>query len=254
MVGYLANLAVPRMGEVSRCGILKKTDNVPMTISIGTVVAERIIDVLSLFFCIFFGFVIEFERLNEFLSGFFTAKVDQLGKYLFDLYLLAGIAAVVLLAVFLILRTFQDDIKRNPLFLKIRTFLREMVSGLTSISRIDNKYGFWISTILIWVLYFLMSYVVLFSLESTSSLGLGAGIALLIMGGLGMSAPVQGGIGTFHALVTAALILYGIEEADGQLFAFLLHSSQFVMILVVGSISLVISMVIKNKNKQAITS
>src|SRR5690606_27736961 len=125
-----------------------------------------------------------------------------------------------------------------------RTFLREMVTGLTSISRIDQKAGFWFSTLLIWLMYFFMSYVVVFALEETSSLGIGAGIALLIMGGLGMAAPVQGGIGTYHALITAALILYGINESDGQVFAFILHTSQVLMIIVVGSISLVISMAI----------
>jgi len=88
-------------------------------------------------------------------------------------------------------------------------------------------------------------------LESTSFLGVGAGIALLIMGGLGMSAPVQGGIGTFHALVTAALIIYGVKETDGQLFAFLLHTSQVIMVVVVGGVSLVISMIIKSKNSEA---
>ena len=250
MVGYLANLVVPRMGEVSRCGILKKTDDVPMTVSIGTVVAERIIDLLCLITLVILGFLVEFERLNEFLTGFFYEKASRVGESLFLLYILAGIGAVLLLAVFLFLKIFKERIKRNPFYIKMRAFIREMVLGLTSINRLEKKKAFWFSTFMIWILYYLMSYVVIFSLDATSSLGLGAGISLLIMGGLGMSAPVQGGIGTYHALVTAVLVLYGVKEADGQVFAFLLHTSQTLTVIFIGSVSLLISMVItKNKEK-----
>src|SRR5690606_23635889 len=94
MVGYLANLVVPRMGEVSRCGVLKKTDGIPMAVSIGTVVAERVIDLISLLIIIFVGFMIEFDRLNEFLSGFVYGKAQSLGENLFILYILAGFAFV----------------------------------------------------------------------------------------------------------------------------------------------------------------
>ena len=251
MVGYLANLVVPRMGEVTRCGILKKTNEVPMTVSIGTVVAERVIDFFTLIVLVILGFIIEFERLNEFLTGFVYEKAALVGDNLFSLYIIAGIGLALLLIVFLLLRIFRKKIQKHPLFLKIRSFSKELVLGITSIRRIDQKVAFWLSTLVIWLMYFLMSYVVIFALESTSSLGLGAGIALLIMGGLGMAAPVQGGIGTFHALVAAVLVLYGINEADGQVFAFLLHTSQTITVIFVGSISLVISLVIRKKRNTA---
>lgn len=247
-MGYLANLIVPRMGEITRCGVLKKTDEVPMTVSIGTVVAERIIDFFTLILLVIIGFIIEFEKLNEFLSGFFYERAALVGENLFSLYLLAGLGLALLLIMFLLIRIFRYKIQRQPLFLKMRSFLREMISGLTSIRRINQKGAFWFSTFVIWTMYFLMSYVVVFALDSTSSLGLGAGIALLIMGGLGMAAPVQGGIGTYHAMVTAALVLYGIGEADGQVFAFLLHTSQTLTVIFVGSISLIISIIIQKKS------
>ncbi len=251
MVGYLANLVVPRMGEVTRCGILKKTNEVPMTVSIGTVVAERVIDFFTLIVLVILGFIIEFERLNEFLTGFVYEKAALVGDNLFSLYIIAGIGLALLLIVFLLIRIFRKKIQKHPLFLKIRSFSKELVLGITSIRRIDQKVAFWLSTLVIWLMYFLMSYVVIFALESTSALGLGAGIALLIMGGLGMAAPVQGGIGTFHALVAAVLVLYGINEADGQVFAFLLHTSQTITVIFVGSISLIISLVIRKKRNTA---
>lgn len=249
MVGYLANLVVPRMGEVSRCGVLKKTDGIPMAVSIGTVVAERVIDLISLLIIIFVGFMIEFDRLNEFLSGFVYGKAQSLGENLFILYILAGFAFVGVVVLFLIFRMFKEKIKKNKLFLKVRAFIREIIAGLTSIKNVKNPASFWFCTAMIWILYFFMSYVMVFALSATSSLGIGAGIALLIMGGLGMSAPVQGGIGAYHALVTAVLVLYGIPEADGQVFAFLLHSSQTSMIIVLGSISLISTLVIKKQPK-----
>lgn len=255
MVGYLANLVVPRMGEVTRCGVLRKTDEVPMTVSLGTVVAERIIDFLTLMVLVVVGFVIEFERLNEFLTGFIYDRAALVGDNLFSLYIIAGIAVAILLVVFIIVRIFRKKIQKHPFFLKMKSFIREMISGITSIRRINQKGAFWFSTFVIWLMYFLMSYVVIFALESTSSLGLGAGIALLIMGGLGMAAPVQGGIGTFHALVAAVLVLYGINEADGQVFAFILHTSQTISVIFVGSISLIISLVIrKQRNKSTETT
>ncbi len=255
MVGYLANLVVPRMGEVTRCGILKKTDEVPMTVSLGTVVAERIIDFLTLMVLVVAGFVIEFERLNEFLTGFLYDRAAMVGENLFSLYIVAGIVVALLLGAFIIVRIFRKKIQKHPFFLKLKSFIREMISGITSIRRINQKGAFWFSTFVIWLMYFLMSYVVIFALESTSSLGLGAGIALLIMGGLGMAAPVQGGIGTFHALVAAVLVLYGINEADGQVFAFILHTSQTITVIFVGSISLIISLVIrKQRNKSTETT
>src|SRR5690606_38925990 len=154
MVGYLANLIVPRMGEVTRCGILKKTDEVPMTISIGTVVAERIIDSLTLIVLVTAGFAIEFDRLNEFLSSFFYESAASIGDNLFSLYLITGLGLALLFIAFLLLRIFKNKIQRHPLFLKIKSFVREMISGLTSVRRIQQKGAFWFSTLMIWLMYF----------------------------------------------------------------------------------------------------
>lgn len=252
MVGYLANLLVPRMGEITRCGVLKRTDDVPMTTSIGTVVAERVLDFLVLLFLVGFTFMIEFDRLNEFILGLFSEKAAQAGQNLFQLYLLGGGTAFLILVLFLLARTYKEHIRRNALFLKIKTFLRQMVGGLTSIRKINHKGAFWFCTFLIWFIYYLMSYVVFFALDSTAELGVLAGLTILIMGGLGMAAPVQGGIGTFHAMVSGALILYGIPEDDGVLFAFILHMSQTVAIVFVGSVSFLITLFIR-QNKSTVT-
>jgi uncharacterized protein (TIRG00374 family) len=250
MIGYFANLIVPRMGEVSRCGVLKKTDDVPITTSLGTVVAERIIDVCCLFLAMVLLFILEFGRLNEFIFSFFEDKLSKAGQNVFAIYVLAGLVVLAILIFFFLGRTIKSKLKHNAFFGKIRTFIREMVSGLTSIGRISNLSGFLISTLLIWICYFLMSYVVFFSLPETSDLGWRAGLSVLVMGSLGMAAPVQGGFGTFHALVSGVLLLYGVNEQEGVLFATLIHSMQTISFIIFGGISFFLASVVSTKRSK----
>jgi glycosyltransferase 2 family protein len=253
MVGYFANLLIPRMGEVTRCGILKRTDDVPITISIGTVVTERLIDALCLFSLIVFTLILEFNRLGPFFFGFFETRFKslQLGAALWWI-IFAGIVAFIVVAYFLIKRLRNSQrIRNNRIFIKIKGVGEELLYGIMSIRRIKNKSGFILSTCFIWLLYFLMSYVVFFSMPQTAGLGIRAGLAILIMGGIGMSAPVQGGIGAFHILVSSVLVLYGISEEDGVLFATILHTSQMLMVILTGSICLLAVLVISKRNSRS---
>lgn len=254
MVGYFSNLLMPRMGEVSRCAVLKKTDDVPVTTSLGTVVAERIIDLFSLLLLLGITFLVEFNRLSSFFTGMFESKATQLGGSLLLVYIVGGIFLVLIIIAYVIATKYKERIRRNALYLKIRHFLRQMVAGLISIKNLDKQAPFWIATFVIWFMYYMMSYVVFFALPETSGLGIWAGMAILVMGGLGMAAPVQGGIGTFHAMVSGVLILYGIKEADGVLFATILHTSQTLFVLLFGGASLLISMLVSKRNSSENTA
>lgn len=249
MVGYFANLIVPRMGEVSRCGVLKKTDDVPVTTSLGTVVAERVVDLCCLFLITVSLVILEFSRLNEFIFSFFEDKLSKLGQNVFILYILGAIVVVAILVFFVFGRTIKNRLKHNAFFGKIQTFIREMLSGLTSIGRIEKLGAFLLSTVLIWVCYFFLSYVVFFSLPETAGLSWRAGLAVLVMGSFGMAAPVQGGFGTFHALVSGVLLLYGVNEQEGVLFATLIHSLQTISFIFFGGISFFIASVLSSKGK-----
>ncbi|MDF9800427.1 uncharacterized protein (TIRG00374 family) [Catalinimonas alkaloidigena] len=250
MVGYFANLIIPRMGEVSRCGILKKTDDIPITTSLGTVVAERLVDLFCLFTAMVMLFVLEFSRLNEFILSFLGEKLDVLQQNVGTIYILIGVAAVALLLFFVLRKAIQKSLTQNKLFIKLRNLGREVLKGLTSISRIENKSGFWVSTFTIWLCYYMMSYVVFFALPETSILGWRAGLAVLVMGSLGMAAPVQGGFGTFHALVSGVLLLYGVAEQEGVLFATLIHSMQTISFIIFGGISFFIASVLSTKKRE----
>ncbi len=248
MIGYFANLLVPRMGEISRCGVLKKTDNVEFTTSLGTVVAERTIDVFCLFAVILIGLGVEFRILSQALFSNFGEKISSL----FDNRILIAVLIVVFLLLsavgFILFRKYRHRFYRNPLLIKFRSLFRSLLDGFLSVRKLKRPLLFWISTLLIWMMYFLMTYVVFFSFEPTQNLGIKAGILVLILGGLGMATPVQGGVGPFHLFVSSVLLLYGISEKNAEFFALILHGSQFVLILVSGGMSFFVSLVLPKRN------
>lgn len=246
MIGYLTNLIAPRLGEITRCGVLKRTDGVNMSASIGTVVAERIFDFLGLLSLIVLALAIEFDRLSGFFVDFVNDKFGGLQMTSTKLGILL-IFGFILAGGLITLWWFRERIKRKPMYYKIRSFIREMIHGFTSVLRLEKKRWFWLSTIFIWVLYYIMAYVLFFSVESTSHLGLTAGLSVLIMGGLGMSAPVQGGFGTYHIFVGSVLLTYGIAEKDGFFFATLVHTSQTLSVMIFGGISLLLTLPAKKK-------
>ena len=246
MIGYLTNLVAPRLGEITRCGVLKRTDGVNMSASIGTVVAERIFDFLGLLALIILALKLEFNRLSSFFVDFINDKIGgiQMTSTMLGILLIIGF---ILAGGLSILWWFRERIKRKPFYYKLRSFIREMINGFTSVLRLKKKRGFWLSTIFIWVLYYIMAFVLFFSIASTSHLGLTAGLSVLIMGGLGMSAPVQGGFGTYHILVGSILLTYGIAEKDGFFFATLVHTSQTLSVMIFGGISLLLTLPTKKK-------
>jgi len=244
-IGYLVNLAVPRLGEVSRCLVLKRTDRIPVTSSLGTVVSERVLDLLSLLTILGLTMLVEFEKLGEFFSDLFQNKLSGvyagIQQYLW--YLVIG--GFILVVVWLFAR---KGIVKSSGWQKVRTFGQQMLVGFMSVTKLENKTGFWASTIGIWFMYFLMSLVVFYSMEPTEHLGWRAGLALLVMGGIAMSAPVQGGIGAYHLLVSGLLIYYGVGKEEGLSFAFLLHSSQIILILLVGLGSGLVILLLERKS------
>ena len=242
MIGYLVNLAVPRAGEITRCAILKKNDEVPVATSIGTVVTERIFDLIVLIILLGAGFILEFEKLMQFFTEIFEYVNINI------LLILIGITGVGGILVLMYLRRIDKFLLRMPFYVKIRGFLRELIDGFLSFRKIKNKFGFLFSTLLIWVMYFYMSYVMIYALPETSGLNYLAGLSMLVGAGIALSIPVQGGFGTYHAIVSSLLLLYGIEKTTGVFFATLLHTSQIVTIAIFGGISLLISVFVSKKN------
>ncbi|EMR03838.1 lysylphosphatidylglycerol synthase transmembrane domain-containing protein [Cesiribacter andamanensis] len=238
MVGYLANLALPRFGEIARCGVLRKNAGIPFPAAFGTVLAERAIDLIALLLIVGVTLLLEFDRLGNFLADVFAGGSRPSTGFL----LAVGIGGLSLLLAGLYLwRLFHPRLMRYPLYQKVVALGSDLVSGLLSVGRIRQQGAFWGSSLLIWGLYYLMSYIVVFSIPQTQEISLLAGLSILAMGGIGMAAPVQGGIGAYHLLVSGVLIIYGASQSDAVLLTLLLHTSQILLILLVGGISLLVS-------------
>lgn len=237
LIGYLANLAFPRLGEITRCGMLKRSDDVPISSSLGTVITERIIDVLSLLVLISFTLIVEFDVLLAFLDQMFTRFVDFEG--LAQKLIITGVVLLLLIVGLIILARAAGP--------KIKNFIRELYEGVLSLKNIKNVPGFIISTIVLWVVYYYMSYIIVFSLPETAHLGWMVGVMLLVTGGIALAIPVQGGFGTYHTLISVMLSLYAVDPTTGVFLATLLHTSQVVAVAIFGAIALALSFFLKRK-------
>ncbi len=244
MIGYLANSVFPRLGEVSRCGVLHKTDRIPVAISLGTVVTERIIDLTVLLLIGAFTFLWQFEVLQPYL----IKGQEKIGNLIAAQWPFLAIGITLFLIIIYVIFFFAKA--RQSVFLdKVRYFLRQFAVGIGSIIKMKQHLQFWSATLGIWVMYFLMMYVITFGSEVTENLGMAASFAILVMGSFGMASPTPNGLATFHAFVAGVLVLYGIPREDGIIFATIMHSSQFVAVIVIGLISFVmIHFITRHKN------
>lgn len=241
MVGYLINLAVPRGGEVSRCYNLYKLEGTPVETSFGTVVVERIIDVLCLFTIIVLSFVLEWNRLEGFI-----ATVDFSGIQKFISVWVIGGGLVLLFGSIAVGIYF---IRKSE---KIKKLFEGFKEGALAIFSLDKKLLFILLSISIWALYFLMSYCAVKAFEETSPLGFSAVMTMFAIGAIAMAAPLPGGAGSYHTLVPLGLVtLYNLAQPDAIAFVFIFHAWQTVIVIVAGLLSLLASYaIIKWKKPQ----
>ena len=252
MVGYFANLILPRMGEVTRCGLLHRMERVPVNSAFGTVVAERIFDVIMLVLLLSLNFVLEFNRLSGFFIEFFSSKFGGLSGVSQNVYIILTSLIILGLAFIIAIYKYRAKLSQIAFIGKIRTFVRGMVEGLLSVRKLEHKWDFVLQTILIWIFYYGASYSLTFALPDTQRLTWLAGLTILMMGGLGMAAPVQGGTGPFHILVSGALLLYGWNQQDGLILATFIWASQTLLTLIVGGVCFVISLFISKPSTQEV--
>lgn len=232
MVGYLANLGLPRFGEIVRCSIIHKTEKVPMFASIGTVITERLFDVLALFVSSLGLLIFQYEIVGSFLQNVIYLNISEKLSSINYAWLIALVAIGLLILVVAIYFLRQ---KFSRKFLKIFVSLKQ---GFGSYKKLKRKGLFLLYTLGIWLLYVLSMYFCFSAISATSSLGINASIAAMVFSGFAMVAPVQGGIGVFHWMVAQSLVLYSIPFKDGLAYATIIHSSQFLLTLLLGCISL----------------
>jgi glycosyltransferase 2 family protein len=244
MVGYLVNLVIPRGGEVSRCYNLYKLDKIPVEISFGTVVVERVVDVLCLLLLIALSFIIESEKLFAFIETL-PIGTDQSSRIKTIVLLLAVL--VILGAVFIWI------VKKNN---RLNSFMKRtwlgFREGLLTVFKLKNKGLFVVYSVVIWFLYFVMSYCVLLAFPETNHLGIEAVLSIFAIGSIAMAAPLPGGTGSYHVLVPQGLVfLYHIPQREAVAFTFIFHGWQTAIMIITGAISLIItSIIVKRKSSK----
>jgi glycosyltransferase 2 family protein len=239
MVGYFANLALPRMGEVTRCVVLNRTDKVPVDKLIGTVIIERLIDVLSLLVILFAALVIEFNHLKAlFLDNLgkkMTDKMNSTGSLFTFQNILFG--ALIFLAIVLFIIFIFSKLRHTKPVKKIIGMLVGFVEGMKTIRQVKNLWMFLLVTILMWGMYYLQVYICFFGLSATYGLSPVVALSVLVMGSFGFAAPVQGGVGAYHYAVGETLRAYGLSYDAAYTFAIIAHTFQMFIIILFGGLS-----------------
>lgn len=237
MTGYLANLAVPRLGEITRCATLAKHSKVPFNSLAGTVVAERIFDMICLLVLIFFTIIFQFSFLKGFLDYYvFTPFMNMLSGNILLMAIVMGVAGFLFLLFVKFIRgiSYAHDGFAGKLKRQVVGFW----NGMISLTQIKNKMLFLSLSVLIWTFYFFSVYMVFFALPGTSFLGLADGFTILVMGSLGVVAPVPGGVGTYHFIVIKTMTeLLGVEIESATSYAYISHATQMIIVILLGGLS-----------------
>lgn len=242
MVGNLANLVLPRMGEVIRCSVLRRTSGVPVQVAVGTVVAERVIDVFILLVLLASTLLLDFKTFWTFFDRqLLDGRVDIVTRHPLPLVIAATTALVLVLSTGLIALRNLEKLRQSHLFNKAMLFLKGVLAGVFSVLKVKNKASFLFHSLFTWLVYYLTNYLAFFCFPETYSLDMRAALAVLTFGTFGMSAPVAGGFGPFHILVQGVLLVYGISKEAAIAYALVVHGAQTLLIASMGSISLVMT-------------
>lgn len=229
MIGYLVNLAVPRGGEISRCYNLLKLEKTPVEISFGTVVAERMIDVICLIILVAISFFVEWEKLIAFIN---TLPINSGNKDY------TKIVIVLLIGILIVAGAIYFFRKSD----RLKKIIAGFKDGLLSVFKLDHPWLFIGASIAIWMLYFVTSYFVIIAFPETEVLGMRAVLTLFAIGAIAMAAPLPGGAGSYHTLVPLGLVmLYSMPKGDAVAFVFIFHAWQTFIMIAAGVISLATS-------------
>lgn len=223
LISYLVNLIIPRAGDVARGTAITKYEKVPFEKAIGTIIAERIADVIMLFSIIGVAFFLQADLIKK-------ALIKEDSDPIKTITILGTLGILGILGFYFLKKS------KNSFAIKIKNFVNGLLEGVKSISKMKNKWAFIFHTFFIWGMYVLMFYVVTFALPETTNLPFGAIVVGFVIGGLSM-ALTNGGLGTYPVFVAGVLVLYGIAENPANAFGWIIWTAQTLMILIFGGLS-----------------
>ncbi|MGB1043188.1 MAG: lysylphosphatidylglycerol synthase transmembrane domain-containing protein [Tenacibaculum sp.] len=233
LIAYLVNYAVPRAGEVSRAAVMTNYEDIPFEKGFGTIVAERIADVVMMLSIIAITLFVQFDFIYELLTkNFNPVKI-------------IGIVAILFVVGFVFSRYVKKA--KSGVGLKIKNFVSGLVEGVTSIFKMKNKWAFIFHTIFIWVMYVAMFWATIPAIQGLE-VPFGAVLIGFIAGGFSIAA-TNGGIGLYPIAVAGAFMLFGVAEDPSKAFGWIMWSAQTLMIIIFGGLTFLF-LPIYNKNKK----
>lgn len=244
LIMYFTNLIVPRAGEVARCTVLARYEKIPASKLIGTMIVERIADMITMILLVIIVFIINLGIVKEFFIQ--NPKItSNLIRLLSITNIILGVTVIILIVIlFFVLKPF----KNTKFGERLKRIKHGLIEGVKSILVLENRWYFIGYTFFIFALWLFMLYAVFKAYPPTSHLSIEAGMFTFLMGGLAMLAPVQAGIGAWHYMVIKSLLLYGIAEENGKIFALVAHTSTNLIYLIFGLAAFVFLPVINRKN------
>ena len=237
-VGYLTNFAMPRAGELARCGVIARTGKASFEAALGSVVLERSIDMLTLILLIFA--ILLFKR--EMFGSFFREQIwePMTGSLSLNMLWIGLTLLIILALLFILFKRNRKRLSHNKIYRKVANMVKGLIEGIKAGFKMKNKVLFFFYTALLWGIYWFMSLATIYAFPSLLELNGMDALFLMIAGSLGWVVPVPGGIGAYHFIVSLALwSLYGVPQSTGVIFATVSHESQALVMLIFGAISLI---------------
>jgi len=235
LIAYIANLGIPRSGEILRATTLSSYEKIPFEKTFGTIVAERLVDLLILMGFVLTALVLQFDIIWSILSE----------KKISTVQIVIGLAFVII--GYIILKKLFT-LSQNPLIIRIKNFFWGLAEGIMSLKNMPNKGRFIGHTLFIWLMYLAMFYVVKWTVPETASLGMNAILPAFVVGGLAISA-TNGGIGIYPFSVALVLAAFKISNESGLAFGWIMWTSQTLMIIVFGSLSFFVLPLVNRQQK-----
>ena len=231
-LSYAASLIIPRIGEITRCGVLRKYDGTSFSKSLGTVVTERIIDSLLVLLITAIVFISQAKVFYNFFEETGTNLTEWACKFTATGYIVTALCvAALFLLLFIIMR-------KLTIFARFRETIKEIKEGVMSLKDVKNKTLFTLYTLGIWGSYFLHYYITFFCFDFTMGLGLNVALVSFIVGSIAVIVPTPNGMGPWHFAVKTILVLYGVQETNAETFVIIVHTIQTALIPLLGVYSL----------------
>ena len=251
IVGYFANYGLPRMGEISRCTLVTKYDHVPFEVALGTVITERIVDLLILIIIFFLTLFAQFSQLKDLTAAYIyhpmMIKFKGISEHPTKFIILISILIIVSIGLFLVRKKITGLLKG-----KLGNIIKGFGKGLSSVKDIEKKFQFILLSIAIWASYFYSLYVCFFAFTGTSNLGQAECLVLLLFGTFGVVFS-PGGLGAYPAIITALLTYYGVEQIAAFSFPWMAWTSQFILVVTLGVLSLILLPIINKSNANVVS-